>query len=116
MRNILFLILVGFALRFVLQAKQAYEEAEDERLNRPRKKRNQPGRAPVRDESHYLHVLGLSGNTGPDEVKEAYRRLAPQYHPDRVNHLGPKLRAVAEQEMKEINEAYGYFKRKLGIR
>jgi DnaJ like chaperone protein len=38
-----------------------------------------------------------------------------QYHPDRVAHLGPKLREVAEHEMKEINEAYDFFRRKYGF-
>lgn len=33
-------------------------------------------------------------------------------HPDKVHQLGEKLKEVAEQEMKKINEAYNYFERK----
>ena len=35
-----------------------------------------------------------------------------QYHADKVNHLGEKLRKVAEEEMKKINEAHNYFEKK----
>ena len=46
-------------------------------------------------------VLGVSRNAGEDEIKQAYRRLAKQYHPDL--HPGD---ASAAQKMNEINEAY----------
>src|SRR5207245_5854840 len=36
-------------------------------------------------------------------IKKAYRRLAMQYHPDRV---GPDEKAAAEEKFKEITEAY----------
>jgi molecular chaperone DnaJ len=36
-------------------------------------------------------------------IKKAYRRLAMQYHPDRV---GPDEKAAAEERFKEITEAY----------
>ena len=29
-----------------------------------------------------------------------------EYHPDKVAHLGPELRILAERKAKEINEAY----------
>ena len=49
------------------------------------------------------------------DVRKKYRELAAQYHPDKVNHLGEKLRKVAEQEMKEINEANEFFKKKYDL-
>ncbi len=49
----------------------------------------------------YYQILGLSPHASIREIKEAYRRLAFRYHPDRnVND-----RHAAEQ-MKRINEAY----------
>jgi DnaJ like chaperone protein len=39
-------------------------------------------------------------------VAHAYREMARAYHPDRVAHLAPEFRAVAERKMREINEAY----------
>jgi len=35
-----------------------------------------------------------------------------QYHPDKVGHLGEEFKKVAEEKMKEINNAYEFLKRK----
>lgn len=63
----------------------------------------------------YGRILGLTGKVKCEDVKHRWRKLSKQYHPDNVNHLGPKLKELAEKEMKDINEAYQYFKRKYGI-
>ena len=49
-------------------------------------------------------VLGISPNASDDEVKKAYRELARKYHPD--NYQNNPLADLAEEKMKEINEAY----------
>lgn len=49
-------------------------------------------------------VLGILRNATDDEVKSAYRKLAKKYHPDNYNNS--PLASVAEEKMKEINEAY----------
>ncbi len=51
-------------------------------------------------------VLGVTRNASFEEMKVAYRRLASQYHPDKVSHLGEEFRALAEKKFKEIQEAY----------
>lgn len=51
-------------------------------------------------------ILGVAPTATPEEISSAYRQLAKQYHPDRVAHLGPEFRDLAEQRMKEINAAY----------
>jgi molecular chaperone DnaJ len=53
---------------------------------------------PKRD---YYEVLGVSRNTGDEEIKKAYRRLAVKFHPDK--NSGDK---TAEEKFKEIGEAY----------
>lgn len=49
-------------------------------------------------------VLGIDPSASDDEVKRAYRELARKYHPD--NYQNNPLADLAEEKMKEINEAY----------
>ncbi|KAA3609866.1 MAG: molecular chaperone DnaJ [Calditrichaeota bacterium] len=49
----------------------------------------------------YYEVLGVEKNSGADEIKKAYRKLAMKYHPDK--NPGDK---EAEEKFKEIAEAY----------
>ena len=71
--------------------------------------------ASEREERQYRKILDLQGEITPERIKEQYRKCAAKYHPDQVEHLGPKLKKVAEQEMKDINKAYAYFKKKYDI-
>jgi DnaJ like chaperone protein len=60
------------------------------------------------DLSHHYAVLGLEHGAPLAEVKKAYRRLAAEYHPDKVVSKGlpEDFSRFAEQKFKEINEAY----------
>ena len=49
-------------------------------------------------------VLGVSKNASDEEIKAAYKKLAMKYHPD--NYSDNPLSDLAEEKMKEINEAY----------
>lgn len=49
-------------------------------------------------------VLGVSPSASESEIKAAYRALAKKYHPDK--YTDSPLADVAEEKMKEINEAY----------
>lgn len=51
-------------------------------------------------------VLGVRPGASEGQINAAYRKMAQQYHPDKVAALGPRLREVAESEMKKINAAY----------
>ena len=49
-------------------------------------------------------VLGVKPDASDEEIKRAYRDLARKYHPD--NYQNNPLADLAEEKMKEINEAY----------
>ncbi|MFQ3675362.1 MAG: molecular chaperone DnaJ [Endomicrobiia bacterium] len=51
----------------------------------------------------YYEILGVSKTASAKEIEEAYRRLAVQYHPDRVP---ADKKDEAREKFKEISEAY----------
>lgn len=48
----------------------------------------------------YYEILDVDRNASKEEIKNKYRKLALQFHPDRNKNLG------AEEKFKEISEAY----------
>jgi hypothetical protein len=61
------------------------------------------------DQSEYTkeesyEILGLKNDATTQEIKEAFKQLALQWHPDK--HRQKKRNRMAEEEMKKINKAY----------
>ncbi|MGH8857827.1 MAG: DnaJ domain-containing protein [Polaromonas sp.] len=48
----------------------------------------------------YYTVIGLTRDAAPDDIKQAYRRLARKYHPD------VSIEQNAEARFKELAQAY----------
>lgn len=62
-------------------------------------------------EQNYKDILGVNDCIDFTCIKLRYRELVKQYHPDKVSHLGQKIKDIAAKEMLKINEAYEYFKK-----
>jgi len=54
-------------------------------------------------------VLGVEPTASDDDIRNAYRDLARKYHPDK--YADNPLSELAEEKMKEINEAYDQIKK-----
>ena len=61
-------------------------------------------------------ILGIAPTATDEEVKKAYRRLAMKYHPDKVAQTGEDIKANAEAQFRQINEAYEQIKSARGIK
>jgi WD40 repeat protein len=58
----------------------------------------------------YYEILELRPGASAKAIKQAYRRLVKQWHPDRFAIATGTEQAEAEQRIKAINEAYAYLK------
>ncbi|MCC6527417.1 MAG: J domain-containing protein [Polyangiaceae bacterium] len=56
-------------------------------------------------------ILGVEPDAPQADIQRAYRRLAREYHPDRMEGMAPELRELAERRMAEINAAYEHLRR-----
>ncbi len=60
-------------------------------------------------------ILELNPDATDEEVKKAYRRLAIQYHPDKVAHLGEDIKKAATEKFQTLNAAYEEIKKQRGM-
>lgn len=65
--------------------------------------------------SHY-EVLGVSKTASDAEIKKAYRKLAVEYHPDKVATLGADYQKAAKEKFQKIQEAYDRIKKERGTK
>lgn len=66
-------------------------------------RRQSPPQGSRPDETDYYKILGVSKTAAPKRIKSAYRKLALQWHPDKVEE---SKREEAEQKFVKIAEAY----------
>jgi preprotein translocase subunit Sec63 len=51
-------------------------------------------------------MLGLERGTPLPEARRAFRALIAQYHPDKVAHLAPEFRELAEERTRQLVAAW----------
>lgn len=106
-----------------LQRALEFANLWNEAFSSPDGERQKSSRNKTQGQSHteeYINgkparqVLGVPPGASIEQVNAAYREKAKQYHPDRVEGLGPELKALADEKMKEVNAAYAALKKQLG--
>jgi DnaJ like chaperone protein len=103
--------MVGLLWRYLAARKPAAQGRSGSFQDRPgadpRQKQERPQeRGNDSSEWDPYRVLGIDRNAPPEDIKSAYRRMVSQYHPDKVTHLGPEFKELAEKRFKEIQRAY----------
>ena len=87
------------------QNRQSYNQTYSQTSNQSYNKEQKTSSATTGQKDPY-NVLNVTKNASQEEIKKAYRKLANQYHPDKVAHLGKEFQDLAEERFKEIQEAY----------
>jgi DnaJ like chaperone protein len=60
-------------------------------------------------------ILGLEPTASDEEIKKAYRKMAIEYHPDKVAYLGEDVQRSANEKFKKLNQAYESIKKERGM-
>lgn len=76
-----------------------------------------PGPSPRHKLADAYTALGLTSSATDAEVKQAYRRLMSQNHPDKLASKGlpESMREIAEERSREISTAYALIKEARGF-
>ena len=83
-------------------SNQTFNQSSDQSYNQEQKQETSSST----EKKNPYNVLNVNKNASQEEIKKAYRKLANQYHPDKVAHLGKEFQNLAEERFKEIQEAY----------
>jgi uncharacterized membrane protein YkvA (DUF1232 family) len=99
------IVIVGLLWRYlnrtIQRTNQSHSKTDQQSSYQRKSKSTQTSSTP-----NPYRILGVSNNATRDEIKKAYKKLAIQYHPDKVHHLGDEFKDLAEKRFKEIQEAY----------
>ncbi|MBW1893609.1 MAG: TerB family tellurite resistance protein [Deltaproteobacteria bacterium] len=71
----------------------------------------------VDDSDKYYSVLGTDPNASDDQIKQQYRKLVREYHPDTIASKGlpEEFTKFANDKFREIQEAYETVKKERGL-
>jgi DnaJ like chaperone protein len=69
----------------------------------------------VKEINSAYDILEVTPAATNEEVKKAYRRLAIEYHPDKVAHLGDDIRKSATEKFQKLSAAYEEIKKHRGM-
>jgi DnaJ like chaperone protein len=65
----------------------------------------------IENSNSAYEILGISKNASIEEIKNAYRKMAKKYHPDKVGNMGDDVLNAAKEKFQILNNAYETIKK-----
>ena len=98
------LAVAGLVLWWASRLRRAYQTGRRYSHQPGGERRSAEGKASVHEDPY--ETLGVEPGASKEEVKAAYKKLAAQYHPDKVQHLGEEFQKLAHEKFVAIQKAY----------
>jgi DnaJ-domain-containing protein 1 len=98
-----------YAEEFATQA-QKYSSQQAERCAEPGNSRQETTVSSSMTLQRACLLLGVAATSTRGQIKTAYRQMASQWHPDRLQHSTKQERRIATDQMAAINEAYHFLR------
>jgi hypothetical protein len=96
----------GWLLQDALARLDARVPKPDPRRRPDRPAKRPQRRIPAAAQSDPWLMLGVEPGTPLAEARRAFRALISQYHPDKVAHLAPEFRELAEERTRQLLAAW----------
>ncbi len=102
--------LPGFLLRFsdLFKAKKHHHRGHKnaDSFKNDEKDSNSKPKSEAQTDNDPYEILKIKPGASMEEIHTAYRKIAQEYHPDKVSHLGKEFQELAKEKFIKINEAY----------
>jgi hypothetical protein len=95
----------GWFLREELARLDARIPRPDPR-RRPERRKRAPRTVPAEHAEDPWRMLGVEPGTPLADARRSFRALIAQYHPDKVAHLAPEFRELAEERTRQLIAAW----------
>ena len=77
------------------QGSESFEQNQGQRFSNKKASGSNSQFAKNRSIKDSYEVLGIEKDATQEKIKEAYRKMANKYHPDKVVHLGKEFQRTA---------------------
>ncbi len=98
------LAVIGLVLWWTSRLKRAYQASNTSSTYAGKGQEAHRRQEASEEDPH--KILGIQSGASRQEIKAAYKKLAAQYHPDKVQHLGNEFQELAHKKFVAIQKAY----------
>jgi len=98
---------LALAWWWAARLRRIYQTQGDPRAHGQSQRGPSDGRRQAKEEDDDPYkILGVEKGASKEDIKAAYKKLAAQYHPDKVQHLGKDFQEMAHEKFIAIQKAY----------